>query len=173
MRKGDHEHWHRFALRALSGLGGQAHLRCRCGVATRGGGKERPTLFKTIIGTLNHNYLVDRIWQAHIEGRDHGFRARNLMLHARLPDLWEAQRAMNRWWIEWSAAQSSSSLDEPQRFRFVNGDDGVMMRGAILLHVVNHATYHRGWVADMFFQVPAPNPETDLAVFLGDAAARE
>ena len=32
--------------------------------------KPRPTLFKTIIGTLNHNYLIDRIWQAHLEGRD-------------------------------------------------------------------------------------------------------
>jgi hypothetical protein len=41
--------------------------------------KERPTLFKTMIGTLNHNYLIDLVWQAHIEGRDHGFQvpARN------------------------------------------------------------------------------------------------
>jgi uncharacterized damage-inducible protein DinB len=31
--------------------------------------KERKTLFKTIIGTLNHNYVVDLIWQAHLEGR--------------------------------------------------------------------------------------------------------
>jgi len=36
-----------------------------------------------------------------------------------------------------------------------------MRRGAILLHVVNHATYHRGWVADLFFRVPAKNPTTD------------
>ena len=134
--------------------------------------KERPTLFKTIIGTLNHNYLIDRIWQAHIEGRDHGLGARNLILHARLPELWEAQQAMNRWRVEWSAAQSASSLAEPVRLRFVDGDDGEMTRGAILLHVVNHATYHRGWVADMFFQVPARNPATDLPVFLGEAAAQ-
>ena len=119
--------------------------------------KERPTLFKTIIGTLNHNYLIDRVWQAHIEGRDHGFRARNLILHAELPALWDAQQAMNRWWSEWSAAQSSTSLPERVHFRFIGGEEGAMTRGAILLHVVNHATYHRGWVADMFFQVPAKN----------------
>jgi uncharacterized damage-inducible protein DinB len=134
--------------------------------------KERPTLFKTMIGTLNQNYLIDRIWQAHLEGRDHGFRARNRILHAGLPDLWEAQQEMNRWWVEWSAAQSASSLAEPVRFHFVGGGNGVMTRGAILLHVVNHATYHRGWVAEMFFYVPAQNPATDLPVFLGDAAAR-
>ena len=33
--------------------------------------------------------------------------------------------------------------------------------------MINHATYHRGWVAEMFFQVPAPNPTTDLPVYLG------
>ncbi|MFI4998782.1 MAG: DinB family protein, partial [Reyranellales bacterium] len=26
--------------------------------------KERPTLFKTMIGTLNHNLVIDLIWQA-------------------------------------------------------------------------------------------------------------
>jgi uncharacterized damage-inducible protein DinB len=47
-----------------------------------------------------------------------------------------------------------------------------MARGAILLHVVNHATYHRGWIADMFLQVPAKNPTTDLPVFLREAGSR-
>ena len=42
-----------------------------------------------------------------------------------------------------------------------------MTRGDILWHVVNHATYHRGWVAEMFFAVPARNPTTDLPVYLG------
>ena len=44
--------------------------------------KERPTLFKTIIGTLNHNLVIDRIWRGHLEGRDHGFKARNVVLYA-------------------------------------------------------------------------------------------
>jgi uncharacterized damage-inducible protein DinB len=132
-------------------------------------GKERATLFKTIIGTLNHNYLIDRVWQAHIEGRDHGFAARNLVLHAELSELWAAQRRMNDWWVDWSAAQSAESLAEIVRFRFIGGNEGAMTRGAILLHVVNHATYHRGWIAEMFFAVPARNPTTDLPVFLGKA----
>jgi uncharacterized damage-inducible protein DinB len=128
--------------------------------------KPRPTLFKTMIGTLNHNYLVDRIWQAHLEGREHGFTARNLILHAELPALFAAQDAMNRWFIAWSAAQSDAGLGEIVRFRFIGGAEGAMSRGAILLHVVNHATYHRGWIAEMFFHVPARNPTTDLPVFL-------
>ncbi len=36
--------------------------------------KKRPTLFKNMVNTLNHLHVVDLIWQAHIEGRDHGIR---------------------------------------------------------------------------------------------------
>src|SRR5262245_42731789 len=31
--------------------------------------KQRPALFKSMIGTLNHNLVVALIWQAHIERR--------------------------------------------------------------------------------------------------------
>ena len=128
--------------------------------------KERPTRFKTMIGTLNHTYLVDLIWQAHLEGRDHGFPALDLVLHESLPDLWRAQQAIDQWYIDWSDGQPARSLEETVRFRFVDGERGAMTQGEILLHVVNHATYHRGWVAEMFFQVPARNPTTDLPVYL-------
>jgi hypothetical protein len=32
-----------------------------------------------MIGTLNHIYVVDLIWQAHLERRDHGFKVRNVL----------------------------------------------------------------------------------------------
>ncbi len=131
--------------------------------------KVRATLFKTMIGTLNHNYLIDLVWQAHLEGRDHGFKARNLVLHPELADLWMAQQVINRWYVDWADRQTEETLAESVRFPFIDGGSGAMSRGDILLHVVNHATYHRGWVAEMFFQVPAKNPATDLPVYLARA----
>jgi uncharacterized damage-inducible protein DinB len=128
--------------------------------------KQRPTPLKSMIGTLNHIYLIDLVWQAHLEGRDHGFAARDLVLHDSLPELWQAQQEIDRWYIDWSGKQSVQSLAEIVRFRFIDGGRGAMTRGDILLHVVNHATFHRGWVAEMFFHVPARNPTTDLAVYL-------
>ena len=89
-----------------------------------------------------------------------------LLLHDGLPELWKAQQAVNQWYIDWSERQSAQSLDETVRFQFIGGERGAMTRGDILLHVVNHATYHRGWIAEMFFQVPARNPTTDLPVYL-------
>jgi uncharacterized damage-inducible protein DinB len=133
--------------------------------------KERPTPLKSMIGTLNHTYLVDLIWRAHLEGRDHGFEARDRVLHESLPELRRAQQAVNQWFVDWSDSQSAQSLDETVHFRFIGGERGTMTRGDILLHVVNHATYHRGWIAEMFFQVPARNPTTDLPVYLRNMAS--
>jgi hypothetical protein len=59
----------------------------------------------------------------------------------------------------------------PCVFRFM-GSEASKSRGAILMHVVNHATYHRGWIAEMFFQVPAGNATTDFPVFLRELALR-
>ena len=127
--------------------------------------KERKTLFKNMVHTLNHNYVIDLIWQAHLEGREHGFTARNTPAPPPLEQLWQAQQGVDRWYLEWSGRQSEASLAEEVRFILVGGTPGAMTRGEILLHIVNHTSYHRGFVADLFYQVPAQPPLTDLPVF--------
>jgi uncharacterized damage-inducible protein DinB len=132
------------------------------GEATR----ERASLFKNMVHTLNHNYVIDRIWQAHLEGREHGYEARNTKDHPPLAELWRAQQEIDRWYIDWSDALSDAALDERVRYTLIGGNAGEMTRGEILLHVVNHTTYHRGFVADLFYQVPARPPTSDLPVYL-------
>ena len=87
------------------------------------------------------------------------------MLHPELDALWKAQQALDRWYLGWAEAQTEASLKEPVRFTLTTGNQGTMTRWQVLHHVVNHSTYHRGWVCDLFFQVPARPPETDLPVF--------
>lgn len=129
-------------------------------------GKERNSLFKNIIHTLNHNCVIDLIWQAHLEGRAHGFSARNTPDHPPLDELQRRQKAIDDWYIAWSDALSDAALEEKVNFTLIGGTPGVMTRGQILLHIVNHTTYHRGFAADLFYQVPARPPTTDLPVFL-------
>jgi uncharacterized damage-inducible protein DinB len=134
------------------------------GEATR----PRPTIFKNMVHTLNHPYVIDCIFQAHLEGRAHGFTARNTPDHPPLEDLRRAVQAMDRWYIELGDRLSDPELAEPIRFQYIGGGDGVMTRGEILLHLVNHATYHRGFVGDMLNQASVKPPATDLTVFLRD-----
>jgi uncharacterized damage-inducible protein DinB len=133
--------------------------------------RERKSLFKNMVHTLNHNYVIDRIWQAHLEGRDHGYSARNTPDHPPLTELWRLQQGIDRWYLEWSDGLSDAGLDEKVNFTLIGGNPGVMTRGEILLHVVNHTSYHRGFVADLFYQVPARPPTTDLPVFLREVPA--
>jgi uncharacterized damage-inducible protein DinB len=128
--------------------------------------KERPTLFKNIVNTLNHLYVVDLIWQAHLEGRAHGIAALNTVLHPDLAELWPAQQAIDAWYIDWSDALTEEKAAETVRFTLIGGNHGAMRRGDVLFHVVNHTSYHRGFVADLFFQIPARPPLTDLPIFL-------
>ena len=134
--------------------------------------KERASLFKNMVHTLNHIYVIDMIWQAHLEGREHGFTARNTPAHPPLTELWRTQQAIDNWYIAWSDGLSNTALDEKVSFTLIGGNQGEMTRGEILLHVVNHTTYHRGFVADLFYQVPARPPTTDLPVFLRESGER-
>ena len=135
------------------------------GEATR----ERQTLFRNMVHTLNHNYVIDRIWQAHLEGREHGYAARNTTAPPPLADLWRAQQEVDGWYLEFFSRLSADALAHEVAFTLIGGNGGRMSRADILLHVVNHTTYHRGFVADLFYQVPARPPTTDLPVFLREA----
>jgi uncharacterized damage-inducible protein DinB len=133
--------------------------------------KPRQTLFKSMLHTLNHNYVIDRIFQAHLQGKSHAYTARNTQDHPPLDELRRAQDEIDAWYVSWADGVSDAELDEVVPFTFVGGGDGRMTRMEILLHLVNHTTYHRGWVADLFYQVPARPPTTDLTVYLRDAHA--
>src|ERR1700730_16466976 len=78
--------------------------------------KERPSLFKNMIHTLNHNYIVATIWRAHLEGREHGFTEHNTSSHPPLDELWSVQRAMDDWYIAFSDSMSETTLQQPINF---------------------------------------------------------
>ncbi|HEX6266164.1 MAG TPA: DinB family protein, partial [Burkholderiales bacterium] len=130
--------------------------------------KPRPSVFKNMVHTLNHNYVIDRIFQAHLQGRPHDYTARNTADHPPLAELWRAQQELDRWYIQWSDAAPEPSLDEKVRFTYVGGGEGLMSRREILQHLVVHTGYHRGFVAQMMFDIPVRPPVTDLTVYLRD-----
>lgn len=62
--------------------------------------KERPTRFKNMVHTLNHVYVIDCVFRAHLEGKPHHYTARNTPTHPPLQELWEAVRAVDQWDID-------------------------------------------------------------------------
>lgn len=73
-------------------------------------------------------------------------------------------------YIQYSDAMQETSCAEIVNFSFIGAGNGSMSRGEIVLHVVNHRTYHRGHIGSMIYQVPGEPPTTDLPVFLREHA---
>ena len=130
---------------------------------------KRLTGFGNMVNTLNHAYVVDLIWQAHLQGKPHGFTSRITETQPSLEELRSAQAEIDQWYITYSNKLSDEAHDQVVLFKFVDGGLGAMTRGDILLHVVNHKTYHRGYVADLLYQAGSRPPVMDLPVFLRDA----
>ena len=127
---------------------------------------DRVTRLGSLLNTLNHLYAMDLVWQAHLESRSHGFSTRRPNLFSELSSLHVAQTAIDQWYVAYAAELKVEAVDTVIDFEFIGGDRGVMTRSEILLHVVNHATYHRGHATDAMLQIPARPPVTDFPVFL-------
>ena len=132
---------------------------------------KRQIVFGNILRTLNHVYVMDVVWKAHLESRPHEFSTRNPETSPPFGELRDAQRDIDAWYIHYAQNLHESAREEVVNFTFIGGGSGSMIRSDILLHVVNHATYHRGHIAGMIYQIPAHPPTTDLPVFLRDRAS--
>jgi uncharacterized damage-inducible protein DinB len=134
--------------------------------------RERPTRWTNMVRTMNHILVVDDIFRAHLTGGSHDYVERNTAVTPTLAELSAATAALDTWYVDYAGALQAGKADEIVRFAFLDGGEGAMTRGEMILHVVNHATYHRGLVSDMMYQAGRVPSTNDLPVYLRDAAGR-
>lgn len=111
--------------------------------------KMSPEAFKLAVRILNHTHVVDRIFQAHLEGRPHGFSATNTTETPEPEALKASLAQVDTWLVQFAARQDEASLARVCRFTFTDGDAGEMSVGEILMHLIAHGTYHRGGVGQV------------------------
>lgn len=131
--------------------------------------KQRAAAFGGMSFALAHIAIVDQIWRAHLLGTDHWFKSRTTESPDSLELLAEKLNEMGDWYIQYADTMSESLLNEKVHFSFVDGGDGEMTRGDILIHVCNHKAFHRGHIGDMFYQSEYRPPSIDLPVYIRDA----
>jgi uncharacterized damage-inducible protein DinB len=93
---------------------------------------------------LDHIHVVDKIFQHHLQGLPHDFKASRSETLPEFSALAQSVRETNGWYASYPATLSSEDFQQPLDFTFVNGTPARMRRGEILLHVCLHGTYHRG-----------------------------
>jgi uncharacterized damage-inducible protein DinB len=113
------------------------------------------------VRTLNHIYVVDRIFQANLLGTQHGFAATNTEETPELGELQFSVSETDAWFQSYLASLSVEQLGEQVAFRFTDGDHGAMTREEILVHVITHGAYHRGNVGQVLKSI-AVSPPRDL-----------
>ena len=128
--------------------------------------RPQPIVFGSIRRTLNHVLAMDRVWRANLEGVAHGLTTRNPDDCPPLEAIATAQAAIDSWLLGYIEKLDETAAETPVDFTFIGGGSGRMTRGEIILHMVNHTTYHRGHVADMIYNAGHEPPTTDLPVFL-------
>lgn len=120
----------------------------------------------TAIRTLNHIYVVDRIFRAHLLGEPHGYSATNTEATPELGELQFAVAETDAWFEKYSSTVSSAQLGESIAFRFTDGDAGTMTREEMLLHVITHGAYHRGNVGQLLKSISVAPPRDLYTKFL-------
>jgi len=70
------------------------------------------------------------------------------------------------------AEQTEESLAKPLTYKNLKGDTFSYPLGQLMLHTVNHSTYHRGQVTTLLRQLGAQPISTDLVVYYGERAKK-
>ena len=121
---------------------------------------------QTALRTLNHIYVVDRIFRSHLKGETHGYAATNTTATPELGALNFAVAETDLWFEDYLAGVSDASLTESLAFRFTDGDAGRMTREEMLTHVITHGAYHRGNVGQVLKSIEITPPRDLFTKFL-------
>lgn len=141
-------------------------------------GADRGAFFKSVLGTLNHIVVADRIWlqrfAEHSPGSDalspiHDLRKpRSLdeILFADFIALSEHRKMLDGVIERWAASLEDSDLSRVMCFKRMNGERICKRFSGVVMHFFNHQTHHRGQVTTLLSQFGKDVGTTDLLVRL-------
>jgi uncharacterized damage-inducible protein DinB len=119
---------------------------------------------------FDHMHAVDRIFQHHLQGLPHSFRAARSEPTPQLAALADSVRQVDDWYAAYVRSLTEDEFEQTVDFVFTSGKPARMRRGEIILHVCLHGTYHRG-NAGAVLQLKGLTPSRDaITDFLEDAA---
>lgn len=125
-----------------------------------------PEQRKLAIRLMNHTYVVDRIFSAHLSGTTHEFHGTNTPETPNLNQLRDGIAASDDWYQRYVSQMPNGELGDPISFAFTDGDQGSMTREEMLFHVLVHGAYHRGNVGMILISCGIDRPSGTFTRFL-------
>ena len=110
--------------------------------------REQPISLGSVHKLLTHAIAVERIWLSRCQGRD-ARRFEDETDHPTLADLERNWPPLHGEWLAFLSVQTPESLAADLAYRNSRGEPYRLPLGHVLLHVLDHATYHRGQLNSM------------------------
>ncbi len=122
-----------------------------------------------LLRILDHIQAVDRIFQHHLQGLPHGYRAPHSESVPDFQALADGARQIDDWYVSYVSGLTETGFAQPVDLTLTSGKPMRMRRGEIILHVCLHGTYHRGNVGVILRKHGIAPGRDVLTDFLDDA----
>lgn len=119
-----------------------------------------------VTAIIRHFHTVDCIFRAHLLGIPHGFDSPNPTEPATLSELQPRTAATDAWFVEYTRTLDERDLGEALHVTFTDGQEQVMTRSDILLHISLHGAGHRGQVSVLLRKCGATPPPDRFTSYL-------
>ena len=117
----------------------------------------------SILGTLAHIYAADRVWLSRLAGTPFpGFMTDADRTLATLKNDWPI---LHDRWRQWAAALTEEAARSVLDYKDLKGNAWRQPVWQLILHVVNHATHHRGQVSGFLRAMGQTPPPIDLIAY--------
>lgn len=118
------------------------------------------TADRSPLGTMRHIYRADLLWLARLTGQP-----QPQLPEMPLPQLQVEAPALQSRWEAWAKGLTDAAAEEDLPYRDMRGDAWTQPIWQLVLHVVNHATHHRGQVSGFLRSLGRTPQPLDLVRF--------
>ena len=136
--------------------------------------EDRRSFFGSILGTLNHIVVADRIWLKRFAAQPAGAEVLSEISELPVPESLDQVifENLNEWYshrkwldekiIEWISGLADSDLDFVLSYQNTKGVPATKRFSFLIYHFFNHQTHHRGQVTTLLSQSGEDVGVTDL-----------
>ncbi|MBO9506560.1 DinB family protein [Thalassospira sp. A3_1] len=130
----------------------------------------RAAFFPSIIRTLNHLLVADRLWLGRLVGTPERL-ALDTVLHARFDEFCAAREAQDAKIIAFTEQLDADTLASDLSYQSMLAGAYTLQREMILAHMFNHQTHHRGQLHSMLIEAGVKPLAIDLVYYCLEADA--
>jgi len=128
--------------------------------------RDMGAFFGSLIGTLNHLLVADRIWMKRFTGEGSAPATLDTILHPALGALRVAREAEDARIVDWIGGLPDKAFTGRFTYLTVTDMRTISQRLApALAHFFNHQTHHRGQAHAILTALGGPAPSLDLVYF--------